>query len=344
MGAGSTFYCYNSIIYGNTSGQIYGTLTACQYSDVQGGYSGTGNVNVDPNFAGASHCEPYAMDTTSTCVDGASAGVTGYDAVDLTQFTRTGTPDMGAIEYKVLVPGAIDCSMYHLDMGSKAMAATFPRDMMHFCFPYLLQPEHRALQDTTHKEFSNPTDPNVLCYPLWFGGENEIDHADATTLERFLEDTSARSMYRHNTQATDPSWTSYFEDRYESVDADYWGTYGTPSHGAKYPVPNERDNLRFEVLRYSCKLTNSVSLLSGIRMYNYYVEGHPFVAKDTEYAAKWLDASTSVSVSDLPVSSGLMIELVRLLNILTWECRSPLSCPLFGIFWPPTPYTSPPIV
>lgn len=344
MGVGSSFYCYNSIIYGNTSGQIYGTLTACQYSDVQGGYTGTGNVNVDPNFAGASHCEPYAMDATSTCVDGASAGVTGYDAVDITQFTRTGTPDMGAIEYKVIVPGAIDCSMYHLDMGQKATSIVAPRDMMNFAFPYLLQAEHRALQDTAHKEFQNPIDPNLRCYPLWFGGEYEIDNADARILERFMEDTSNRSIYRNNTQATDPSWSSDFEERYESIDSSIWGTYGLPSHGSKYQVPNEKEKFIFEVIRYSCKQIDSPSKTDALKVYNVWVEGHPFITKDTEYAAKWLDASTSVSVSDIPVSSGLMIELVRLLNILTWECRSPLSCPVFGIFWPPAPFPSPPIV
>lgn len=343
-GTFDTFYCYNSIIYGNTAGQISGTLTECFYCDVQGGYTGTGNVNVDPNFAGASHNEPYAMDATSTCVDGGSAAVAGYDAVDLTQFTRTGTPDMGAIEYQIIVPGAINCSLYHLDMGSKATSVVAPRDMMHFAFPYLIQEEHPALQDRSYKEFSNPMDPARRCYPIWFGSESEIDNADARILERFMENTMNRSIYRNNVQATDPSWSSDFEERYESIDSSIWGTYGSPSHGLKYTVPNEKEKLFFEIIRYSCKQIDSPSKTDALKVYNVWVEGHPFVAKDTVYAAKWLDTYTSVSASDCPVSSGLMIELVRMLNILTWECRSPLTCPVFGIYWPAVPYSTPPVI
>ncbi|MHC4140315.1 MAG: choice-of-anchor Q domain-containing protein [Planctomycetota bacterium] len=46
----------NSIVYGNGGIQIFnyaGAITTVEYSDIQGGYAGTGNINADPLFADA---------------------------------------------------------------------------------------------------------------------------------------------------------------------------------------------------------------------------------------------------------------------------------------------------
>jgi predicted outer membrane repeat protein len=40
----------NAILWGNTPDQINGDLASVTYSDIQGGYSGTGNINTDPLF------------------------------------------------------------------------------------------------------------------------------------------------------------------------------------------------------------------------------------------------------------------------------------------------------
>lgn len=110
----------NSILYGNLPNQYAdnGGVMVITYSDVQGGYSGTGNINNNPLFVNpvATQDKPtpggdYRLTATSPCID------TGLnDAVispiiylkDLDGFQRifdgdenaTATVDMGAYEYQ----------------------------------------------------------------------------------------------------------------------------------------------------------------------------------------------------------------------------------------------------
>jgi N-acetylneuraminic acid mutarotase len=59
----------NSIVWGNnytSGGQIRGTATVT-YSDVEGGYTGTGNIDVNPEFDPTS--DYYALLSSSQCVD-----------------------------------------------------------------------------------------------------------------------------------------------------------------------------------------------------------------------------------------------------------------------------------
>ncbi len=104
----------NCIIWNNGSSPIHaegggGTLTNLTYCDVEGGYSGTGNINVDPRFTGeAGH--PFNLERWSYCINAARADTTGLSlpVVDLkndnriyshanTSFNRV---DMGAYEYQ----------------------------------------------------------------------------------------------------------------------------------------------------------------------------------------------------------------------------------------------------
>jgi len=58
----------NSILWGNNAplgSQIYGTADI-QYSDVEGSYPGTGNINEDPMFDDSTYC---VLNTQSPCVD-----------------------------------------------------------------------------------------------------------------------------------------------------------------------------------------------------------------------------------------------------------------------------------
>ncbi len=61
---GTTVLCYNNIIYGNTGGQISGTPNVA-WSDVQGGFSGTLNINVNPLFT----TQDFYLQSGSPCVD-----------------------------------------------------------------------------------------------------------------------------------------------------------------------------------------------------------------------------------------------------------------------------------
>lgn len=57
----------DSIIWGNNNEQIHGDVIA-SYSDIQGGFSGLGNINQDPCFANPVG-DDYALYQTSPCID-----------------------------------------------------------------------------------------------------------------------------------------------------------------------------------------------------------------------------------------------------------------------------------
>jgi hypothetical protein len=71
----------NCIIWGNTqlSGpQISGTADV-QYSDVEGGYAGTGNMNEDPNFDDTTY---FCLNQDSHCIDAGNPDPIYYDVED----------------------------------------------------------------------------------------------------------------------------------------------------------------------------------------------------------------------------------------------------------------------
>lgn len=88
----------NCIAYGNGSPQISPDL-AVAFSDVQGGYLGTGNVDADPHFRDPAAFDFHlTVDSTGTVVDaGTDAGLTN-DCVFRVR-PLGAAPDMGAFEY-----------------------------------------------------------------------------------------------------------------------------------------------------------------------------------------------------------------------------------------------------
>ncbi len=106
----------NSILYGDTadngSAEIEGTATVT-YSDVQGGYTGTGNINSDPLFVGSGDYHIVCSDPVnncSPCIDRAtSTGAPDHDIdkearpYDYNDTYRPNNPsayDMGSDEYR----------------------------------------------------------------------------------------------------------------------------------------------------------------------------------------------------------------------------------------------------
>jgi hypothetical protein len=101
-------YCWatmaNCIFWGNwsTNGSsaIYDRLpSVVTYSDVQGGWPGTGNLNADPLFVNAA-IGNLRLQTGSPCINAGSATATNLPATDLDGAPRSlgGAPDMGAYE------------------------------------------------------------------------------------------------------------------------------------------------------------------------------------------------------------------------------------------------------
>ncbi len=97
----STMIFHNSIVWGNTPGQIdvigFGTPLV-RYSDVEGGWAGPGNIDADPRFFTWTDV-PYLLLPGSPCID---AGQGDPDAIPWSDFHagygagNGADPDMGA--------------------------------------------------------------------------------------------------------------------------------------------------------------------------------------------------------------------------------------------------------
>jgi predicted outer membrane repeat protein len=92
----------NSILWNNSGLEIFddlSSLTSAFYSNIEGGYSGTGNIDLDPSFVDAAAGD-YSLAPGSPCIDaGDNASVsTSFDLNGDPRITN-GTVDMGAYEY-----------------------------------------------------------------------------------------------------------------------------------------------------------------------------------------------------------------------------------------------------
>jgi hypothetical protein len=103
-GPAGGFPILNSIFWGNGTGgaNLGGNNLNVSYSDVQGGFVGTGNINAAPLFIGGGD---YHLGVGSPCIDrGTSAGAPAHDVEGT---PRDAAPDMGAYEwtgFRVFIP------------------------------------------------------------------------------------------------------------------------------------------------------------------------------------------------------------------------------------------------
>jgi len=104
--ASSVFRVTNSVLWGDTAPEIGGTGGAptVSYSDVQGGYAGTGNINTNPLFVSASNLH---LTGTSPCIDVGTNSAPSIPLQDIDGEDRTmdgdengsSIVDMGADEF-----------------------------------------------------------------------------------------------------------------------------------------------------------------------------------------------------------------------------------------------------
>jgi len=115
----------NSILWNNLEDGVvvhYSDSISATYCNVEGGESGTGNVNDDPEFFTTGD-DPYDILTSNSGVDSGNASATDYPSTDIlgrarvddtnTTNTGNGTPaysDMGAYEYQIPAKQFVDPS------------------------------------------------------------------------------------------------------------------------------------------------------------------------------------------------------------------------------------------
>ena len=100
LGDSNSLTAVNSIIATNSQDDLSCGASTCaiSYSDVEGGWTGTGNIDADPLFAGAGD---YHLRQGSPCINVGT--VTGAPSTDIEGTIRSATPDMGAYEWWVRV-------------------------------------------------------------------------------------------------------------------------------------------------------------------------------------------------------------------------------------------------
>lgn len=110
---GSAPYIENSIVYHNSGGSFSGAsagLSVVNNGDIEGGYPGSGNLDVDPLFASAAGPDgnpatlddnDYRLSASSSLINAGNNGAPFLPATDLDGNPRiiSGVVDMGAYEY-----------------------------------------------------------------------------------------------------------------------------------------------------------------------------------------------------------------------------------------------------
>jgi hypothetical protein len=84
----------NSIIWNNSPNTISGSGYIMNFSDIEGGWEGNGNIDVDPLFN-----DDYTLQAGSPCIDAGTADTDGDGIEDITDYFGE-APDMGAFEFE----------------------------------------------------------------------------------------------------------------------------------------------------------------------------------------------------------------------------------------------------
>lgn len=225
---------------------------------------------------------------------------------------------MGCYEFTgARLAGAIDADDFKLVLNPGFSDSDQPMKM---CAPYLIEENPWAV----------PVRGSLPCYPVRFGSVIKKDSTDSTLREKFNFLISAASMvYRDNTsQISSPAVGDDFPAIYKVAGKGHIGTTGLDTTGAETicSVPHKP---RYDVIEYQAEHTDNATG-DDLTAYCIWVEAYPTISPDAEPCARWLSSAVDVCEPDDPISSGIMIELVRLLKKLVWEMRGPMPIPVFG--------------
>ncbi len=123
---GSYIFLRNNIIWGNSLIQISGNPSV-NYCDVQGGFSGSGNLNTDPLFSDSN----YVLSALSPCIDKGDSSTIYNDPADSSNPLNARYPSRGLIRNDMGVyggPGARTIS--NILIGIKNPVNEFPKNYL----------------------------------------------------------------------------------------------------------------------------------------------------------------------------------------------------------------------
>ncbi len=88
----------NDILYGDSGSEIAsGAMGTASYCDIQGGFTGAGNINADPLFVNGSSPYDLHLQANSPCIEAGTSS--GAPATDITGATRPVPPSIGAYDF-----------------------------------------------------------------------------------------------------------------------------------------------------------------------------------------------------------------------------------------------------
>ncbi len=99
----------NNIVWGNLPSQLYisGCTPSISYCDIQGGYSGTGNINLNPQFIGST----FYLSSNSPCIDAGDTSAIYKDPEDPLNPGFALLPALGTVRNDMGVFGGPHCTI-----------------------------------------------------------------------------------------------------------------------------------------------------------------------------------------------------------------------------------------
>jgi hypothetical protein len=310
---------YNNQIVGNTSGACNRYFNAVFNNNIDDAIpdcvTSDDNLNIDPKFKGGG-AEPYYLNEFTACINGGIATPDSYSTVDLTGYTRSGVPDIGCLENRnyIEIPDSFDCGLYNVNLNPHGdSSAKIP---LSFKIPKLLQLEPK-IPFWNNRKFS----------AISVGSEVQNQSATGSIVEYFsLANNGSISMSRETLQQTTPTWESDFAGHFKDVDYSYLGSTNELLTGIsinfdfRYKGRYGLDYLLYRVLGKNLDDDDA-------RVYNVWVESKPAIDIISTPVVAWVN--TPINAGDV-ISVAHMRELIKLLNYMIFEARSPLTCPVYG--------------
>jgi hypothetical protein len=334
---GGTMTVVNSIVWGAAT-PTTGTMTIT-YSDVQGGYAGTGNVNDDPLFVGSGD-HPYAIGAVSDAVDAANSGATYYTSTDILGVSMYDHPgkantgaggtayvDMGAYEYQGAPADVPDMANYYISFN-QATASVSDSFWMHTILrlpemPRVFGGNLNSAVNVRHR----------------ISSEIEIDEADSELIEHVYIDSGIAAFREYDgTPLASPTRDVDYDDDFQSADdatvAEDWRHREGEASSKLYEPTGENIREHFRHVVVSMQWIPLVADAGDImRIYNVDFQQIHDEAYGYSPAAVEAHADSTIFAPDVPLSSYHMRLLLQetLLKVL-YEAVVKMPVPVFGQF------------